>query len=59
MEDVEKLLANLEGEGVLVQLSSDINMDPDAEQALNILANQFPEEYPEDKKPEPVVKAPT
>jgi len=28
-------------------------MDPDAEEALNMLANQFPEEYPEDK-PDPV-----
>lgn len=28
-------------------------MDPDAEEALGMLANQFPEEYPETKEPEP------
>jgi len=35
-------------------------MDPDAEQALGILAQAFPEDYPEDKpvpKPEPVPTA--
>ena len=52
-DDVEKLLDNLQGGGMLLQTSADISMDPDAEAALNMLANQFPEEYPEDK-PEPV-----
>ena len=31
---------------MLLQLDSDIKMDPDAEEAINMLANQFPEEYP-------------
>ena len=41
---------------MLLQTSAEINMDPDAEEALNMLANQFPEEYPEDKPaPVPVI----
>jgi hypothetical protein len=44
---------------MLLQTSAEINMDPDAEEALGMLANQFPEEYPEDK-PAPVpVKQPS
>ena len=52
--DLSKVLDSLEQGGVLLQLESDIQMDPDAEEALGMLANQFPEEYPETK--EEVVK---
>ena len=34
-------------------------MDPDAEEALGMLANQFPEEYPEDKPAPAPVKQPS
>jgi hypothetical protein len=45
---------------MLVQTDAEINMDPDAEAALGMLANQFPDEYPEDKPtppPEPKITA--
>jgi len=55
--DLSKVLDSLEQGGVLLQLDSDIQMDPDAEEALGMLANQFPEEYPETKEeaPKPVL----
>jgi hypothetical protein len=47
----------------LVQLEQKINIDdnfdPDAAQALEILQQQFPEDYPEDHKPPPPPPQPT
>lgn len=56
--DLSKVLDGLEQDGVLLQIDSEISMDPDAEEALGMLANQFPEDYPETKD-EDVKPAPT
>ena len=39
VSDLSKVLDSLEQGGVLLQLGSDIRMDPDAEEALGMLAN--------------------
>ena len=41
-----KLLDSLQGGGMMLQTSSDINMDPDAEKALEILSERFPDDFP-------------
>jgi hypothetical protein len=33
----------------LLQIESQINLEPEAEMAMNYLASQFPTEYPQDK----------
>jgi hypothetical protein len=37
--DLSKVLDGLEQDGVLLQIDSEISMDPDAEEALGMLAN--------------------
>ena len=43
----------------LLQLDSDVKLDADAEEALGMLANQFPEDYPETQDEEVAKLPPT
>lgn len=47
------------GRSNLIQLDADINMEPEADMALSLLINQFPEEYESKEDKQKKIKEPT